>query len=88
MANRNAAYKDVMNELRGKIKEHSASKYHKEEAGEEEESEEGEEESEESDDDDADEMSVEEPMGPDLCSKCDSKMDVKHKFCANCGCKR
>jgi len=86
MANRNAAYKDVMNELRGKIKEHSASKYHKEEAGEEEEeSEDGEEESE---DEDADEMAVEEPMGDDLCSKCDSKMDLKHKFCANCGCKR
>ena len=84
MANRNAAYKDVMNELRGKIKEHSASKYHKEESSEEE----SEETEEESEDEDADKMSEELPEGPDLCSNCDGKMDAKHKFCANCGTKR
>jgi len=85
MANRHAAFKDVMNELRGKIKEHSASKYSRkdEEAEESDEHEESEDE-----DEDADEMSEEEPEGPDLCSNCDSKMDVKHKYCANCGCKK
>ena len=88
MANRNAAYKDVMNELRGKIKEHSASKFRKEESDEEESEESAEHEESESEDEDADKMSEELPEGPDLCSNCDGKMDAKHKFCANCGTKR
>jgi hypothetical protein len=92
MANRNAAYKDVMNELRGKIKEHSASKFRKEESSEEESEESAEHEESEDEDEgegeNTDDMPEEVPEGPDLCSSCDSKMDAKHKFCANCGTKR
>lgn len=89
MANRNAAFKDVMNELRGKIKEHSSSKYKNSNTEEDEESSEHEEsEDEDEDEEDADLMAKEEPMGDDLCTKCDSKCDVKHKYCANCGTKR
>jgi hypothetical protein len=88
MANRHAAFKDVMSELRGKIKEHSASKYKSHEPDDDSEVEGDHEEPDGDEDEDADEMSEEEPEGPDLCSNCDSKMDVKHKFCANCGTKK
>jgi len=95
MANRNAAFKAVMGELKGKIKEHSASKYNRNdtdddnEMGDHPEPDGDEGESEDEDEDEgADLEAKEEPMGDDLCSKCNSKMEVKHKYCANCGCKK
>jgi hypothetical protein len=90
MANRHAAYKAVMGELRGKIKEHSASKYHKEHVNTED-YDDGPEEHEP--DGDEDEEGKEYPGSPDDMTPVENVSETRSKWiekegsdeCAGCG---